>query len=71
MERQPSNRRWGVYRRKSEIDIAPCDARGIIASGHALGAFCGCKPRVEKERYEVSVVIHNNHKFTEPPDGNS
>jgi hypothetical protein len=68
--RVSADKRWGVFRRDAQVDVAPCNRGGELAPGHIFGALCRCKPRVDRELYYATVFIHDN-PITEPSDGNS
>jgi hypothetical protein len=67
-QRFSADKRWGVFRRDAQIDVAPCKRGGQLASGHRLGPHCPCHPREDHELYYATVYVHDN-RLTEPSDG--
>jgi hypothetical protein len=66
--RLSADKRWGVWRRDAQIDVAPCNRSGELVHGHVLGARCPCHPREDHQLYYATVFIHDN-RITEPSDG--
>jgi hypothetical protein len=67
-QRLSADKRWGVFRKDAQIDVAPCNRGGELAAGHILGPNCPCHPRIGHELYYATLHIHDN-RMTEPNDG--